>query len=44
LFLLMEGVYASSQLFEKPGPAKGVAAAADALIAAHLSPRRARRA
>lgn len=44
LFLLMEGVYATSQLFEKPGPAKGVSAAADALIAAHLPPQRTRRA
>lgn len=44
LFLLMEGVYASSQLFDKPGPAKAVSAAADALIAAHLPPPRTRRA
>jgi AcrR family transcriptional regulator len=40
LMLLMEGAYATSQLFGKGGPAVHVAAAADALIAAHLPPKR----
>jgi AcrR family transcriptional regulator len=36
LFLLMEGVYASGQLFGPDGPPRVVALAADALIDAHM--------
>lgn len=39
LLLLLEGVYASGQLFGPGGPARVIVEASDALIDSHLSPR-----
>jgi hypothetical protein len=43
LLLLLEGAYASGQLFGPDGPARSVAVAADRLIGASLAPKKRRR-